>query len=189
MVKHVRLYGGALETVLPEGFLDASLLREVPDTQEIYVNSRQEGEKFDDGLGTNESVIIDLLERVDDADDFKALEAHLDDITTLNGSSDLSLVKQEKISPSGQSCIAMESVGKWGKQELRNTVIICVGLIRLKEFQTDVVISINVPLEPAMQTELELLSKKELPKRVQAAYALLKTMILEFTVVDSSLFV
>ena len=51
------LYGGAVTTVLPAGFLDASLFRSVPDTQEVYVNGRRpagdtsSGYNADDGLG------------------------------------------------------------------------------------------------------------------------------------------
>jgi len=40
--KEVELYGGAITTVVPPGFIDASTLREVRDTQEVYVNSRRD---------------------------------------------------------------------------------------------------------------------------------------------------
>lgn len=189
MLKKLDLYGGAISTVLPEGFLDASLLREVPDTQEIFVNSRETGEKFEDGLGLNESIVVDLLERVSEINDYGALKVHLEEITDLNAGRNMSMVEHETLANGSQCCVATESIDKWGKQEKKETVVLCVGLIRLAEFSTDVVIMINVPVEPAMHAELDQLAKNRLPERATTAYELLKSMVREFKVVDGSLFV
>lgn len=51
------LYGGAISVQLPAGLLDASNIRPVPDTQEVFVSATP------DSLVT--SVIVDLLECVD----------------------------------------------------------------------------------------------------------------------------
>ncbi|KAI8853308.1 hypothetical protein BC829DRAFT_413825 [Chytridium lagenaria] len=46
------LFGGAITISLPERFVDASQIREVPDNQEVYVDTK----------GTDQSIIVELLE-------------------------------------------------------------------------------------------------------------------------------
>ncbi|KAJ3336307.1 hypothetical protein HDU93_003111 [Gonapodya sp. JEL0774] len=48
------LFGGAIKAKISDGFLDASQLREIPDTQEVFVHSQ-----------TDASVIIEILEVAD----------------------------------------------------------------------------------------------------------------------------
>lgn len=194
MFKKQELYGGAIVTVIPEGFLDASILREVPDTQEVFVNSREDSEenKFNDGLGTNESVIIDLLQAVDEPNDREALSVHIQEITSMNGSNDWKLVRYENPAPHIQTCIAVESAYKWGKRDMKETLVLCLALLRLEKVQTDAVLSVNVPL--ADTTELQAMSEAvndsgNIPPRIQAAYTLVKEMANEFKVLDESLFV
>lgn len=191
MVQVTELYGGAITTVIPEGFLDASLIREVPDTQEVFVNSRkpEESSEFHDGLGLNESAIVDLLQRVDAKDDKEALDVHIKEIAALNKSSELHIIKNETLSENRQLCICVEDAYKWCKKSERETVIVCTGLIRLADVETDVIISINVPITSEIPEELESLEKAEQPPRVLAAYEVLKQMVQEFRVVDKSLFV
>ncbi|KAI5853415.1 hypothetical protein BZA05DRAFT_435818 [Tricharina praecox] len=47
------LFGGALHVLLPPGYLDASLIREVPSTQEVFVPQ---------STSTDTSIIFDILE-------------------------------------------------------------------------------------------------------------------------------
>lgn len=178
------LYGGAITTFIPDGFLDASMLREVPDTQEVYVNSRQEqeAEMAEDGLGTNESVIIDLLQRVDAQDD-DALLVHVEDITALNGGNSFDIIKKDTAPDGTITCILAESAYKWGKKDLKEALIICLALKRLRDVETDVVISINVPLLPK-----ELQEHDEVPPRAYACYKILHEMVKQFKIEDKSLF-
>lgn len=183
MGANAELYGGAITTYVPDGFLDASLLREVPDTQEVYVNSRGDGERYDDGLGKNESVVVDLLERVDAQDDVEALREHVMEIATFDRSQDVRFARLEQLAENQQACVVVESVNKWGKRELNETVVLCVGLIRLADVATDVVITVHVPWRD------ESFAGQELPAPIAAAYGLLLRMMNEFRVVDKSLFV
>ena len=64
----VDLYGGALTTLLPSTFADVADLRQVPDNQEVYLDT----EGFT-------SVVFDLLERVEKPDE-EALKYHLSDV-------------------------------------------------------------------------------------------------------------
>lgn len=184
MVKVVELYGGAITTIIPEGFLDVSLLREVPDTQEVYVNSREDTEVFNDGLGKNESVIVDLLESVDADSDEEALRIHMAELSDLNDSEQWAKIKDTKPIANSQCCLLVESAKKWGKSELNETVAICLALIRLDEFQTDVVITINIPLEKENFTQASISAHHN----ITAAYQLLLEMVKQFKIVDESLF-
>ncbi|GMM59173.1 Ran GTPase-binding protein [Maudiozyma humilis] len=190
MASTTPLYGGAITTVIPGGFLDASLVREVPDTQEVYVNSRQAGEEstFGDGLGLNESVIVDLLQQVDARDDRAALDVHIEEIASLNQADSLHVQQHETLGPHTQVCVCVEDALKWGKRSEKETVVVCTGLLRLPDVQTDVVCSVNVPVTAEQPEELAQLQRGELPARVLAAFALVKRMVTEFTVVDKSLF-
>ncbi|KAM3164749.1 Nuclear import protein MOG1 [Lachancea thermotolerans] len=194
------LYGGAISTVIPKGFLDASILREVPDTQEVFVNSREEKEiaVFKDGLGLDESVIVDLLQRVEEDDNCRALDVHLQEIAGLNGSHEWNLVECEQSAPEvGQvphlTCIAVEAAYKWGKSDMRETLVLCVALLRFDDVQTDVVLSVNIPVtsEPELQLLNAWLSKTSstIPPRIAAAYHLVKQMASEFRILDKGLFV
>lgn len=191
MAKTTPLYGGAITTVIPEGFLDASLVREVPDTQEVFVNSRKPEEKgkFNDGLGLNESVIVDLLQQVGAKDDRAALEVHIEEIATLNQADSLHVSKFETLAPHTHVCVCIEDALKWGKRSEKETVVVCTGLIRMGDVETDVVCSVNVPVTGEQPEELAELQRGELPARVNAAYDLLKEMVSQFKVVDKSLFV
>ncbi|EDO18009.1 hypothetical protein Kpol_1054p57 [Vanderwaltozyma polyspora DSM 70294] len=185
MFDQTQLYGGAINTVIPKGFLDVSLLREVPDTQEVYVNSRQEGEEFHDGLGRDESIIVDLLQEVEATNELEALQTHINELTTLNDATDCEYFKHDKPTDNSQICILMESAKKWGKPELQENVVICMGLIRLLEYSTDVVITINIPLGKTINEDQDILEHPN----IMAAYDLLREMVKQFKVVDPSLFI
>ncbi|SCU82355.1 LAME_0C00760g1_1 [Lachancea meyersii CBS 8951] len=197
MSKVQPLYGGAISCVIPEGFLDASILREVPDTQEVFVNSRDPNElhKYTDGLGLEESIIVDLLQRVDADSDRDALELHLQEITGLNGSNEWTVVKLDvaKQPAHYQTCVAVETAYKWGKQDEKETLVLCLALLRLEDVQTDVILSVNLPIskEPTLK-ELQNWTREPSqppPDQVQSAYTLLQTMASNFKVLDQSLFV
>lgn len=167
----VELYGGALRSVLPTGFIDASLLRPVPDTQEVYVNARQEGENHRDGLGLNESITVDLLERIEASSDEAALRDHVAEIFDLNHCTKCQIESIHRTNSSAYVCIAHDV-----------KLVVCVGLIRLAQYDTDVVITINVPGQ-------EVKTGGEVPKEVEAAAKVLETILDRFEVVDGSLFV
>lgn len=68
------LFGGALESALPDNFADVSKLRQVPDNQEVFIDK--------DGFT---SIIFDITERVggagsSDQIDGRALTTHLEEL-------------------------------------------------------------------------------------------------------------
>lgn len=74
MTTPVSLYGGAIRTVIPEGFKDVSLFRQVPDSQEVFVSDQE---------GIDDSIVFDIMERVDCSDE-EAIAIHLEEIARLN---------------------------------------------------------------------------------------------------------
>jgi hypothetical protein len=66
------LYGGSLVSTLPSSFKDVSLFRQVPDSQEVFVDET-----------SADSMVFDLLEQ-QKGDIREASKVHLDEISSLN---------------------------------------------------------------------------------------------------------
>lgn len=119
----VDLYGGAVTTVLPEGIVDVSNIRQVPDTQEVFII--EDGEK-------DVSIIFDLLEQVSSSDVKEALRIHIDDILESNDYTMLEERFLKTLNTNIYTCYV----------NTKNLTTL-VSLIRLDKVQTDVVISMN----------------------------------------------
>lgn len=168
----VKLFGGAISTVIPTGFLDASTLRQIPDTQEVFVNLSNKEFSNDDSL------IFDLMERVDHTtlentehpdDESNSLELHLNEISELNGltkfteeskidnknSSHWKLLEKKDVSVDLKNlshtenkayiAVAIAPSYKWGKSDQQTWLILILGIIRHKKHNTDILISLNLP--------------------------------------------
>lgn len=158
------LFGGALTALVPTSFADASQFRQVPDTQEVFV---------DDGPA-EESLIFDILEKLSDADD-QAIKTHFGEIVAINGG-ESRIVSSEQLPQAAYPtwvCLGEQETKKWGKDSEELTkVTICVALVRLDKVDTDIVISYNV-------------LKGE---RAQEGYQRLKEIAQSFKVTDWTLF-
>jgi Ran-interacting Mog1 protein len=64
-----KLFGGAITASIPSTFIDASDLRQIPDNQEVFVDSN--------GLA---SITFDILEKVDTSDMEEAIAIHLGEV-------------------------------------------------------------------------------------------------------------
>ena len=78
---------------------------------------------------------MDLLQRVDEKDDKKALEVHLNEVSELNGTDKWKIIEHEQRGHV-QTAIVVEKAYKWGKKSLEHTVVMCVGLLRLEQYET-----------------------------------------------------
>jgi hypothetical protein len=54
----VDLFGGAIVAPIPSSFMDASQFRQIPDNQEVFVDTK-----------TQQSMFVELLEQVDQKDE------------------------------------------------------------------------------------------------------------------------
>ncbi|AOA63480.1 GTP-Gsp1p interacting protein [Komagataella phaffii CBS 7435] len=140
-----KLYGGAITIQLPTTLLDASKFREVPDSQEVFVNGGTNTTNYQE-LNKNDSIIIDLLERAEEDIDV-ALKTHIQDISEANGvGANWFLAFSETVPDAKKIAIVLEEAKKWGKDSKGDVLVMVIGLIRLKEVSTDVVITANVPI-------------------------------------------
>lgn len=200
MAEVAQLYGGAITANLPEGFVDASMFREIPDTQEVYVSQ-----------SVDDSVVIDLMESVEETGD-AAVDVHLKEIAEMNGAADAneySRLHSEQITlsqlpqtPSAApvTClitIAIEPARKWGRsaqlegdQSLESPLLAMVlSVTRLENVSTDLVVTYNVPITSRDDYSKLLTGVPEsLPERVQAGLTSVKAIMLSLQVKDWSLF-
>ncbi|EXF77235.1 hypothetical protein CaCOL14_011281 [Colletotrichum acutatum] len=148
--KSTPLYGGALVSDLPDKFADVSKLREVPDNQEVWIDS--------DGFT---SIIFDITERVGPAGsspeiDGRALTTHLEELvgedvdtvkvwnTTETSFSRLSSDIPAYTLIATQTPHASKSSRSSSSSAPDFTAII-LTLVRLEKESTDILVTINVP--------------------------------------------
>ncbi|XP_078284280.1 ran guanine nucleotide release factor [Rhinoraja longicauda] len=143
---HTRaLFGGAFSVTLPPHSIDVSDIREIPDNQEVFVHS-----------GTDQSIIVDLLEYQWQVPDEEAARYHFEDVTSINGA----------LGEAGTEVLCVEAVARdqmalrefssaWflsGRQQVakfneqvKNTVNIHLALFRVPQYSTDILVTFNNP--------------------------------------------
>lgn len=136
------LFGGYMSIELPEDAQDVSDVREIPDNQEVFTHSI-----------TDQSIIIEILEYVDESDE-QALKTHYEDIAGSNEADGSDIMNTEEI-PKDQLAITdcsgayalkgQQMVSKF-KESAKNAVYIHMGLVRLPQYETDILISFNNPV-------------------------------------------
>ncbi|KAG5953557.1 hypothetical protein E4U58_000340 [Claviceps cyperi] len=142
------LYGGAIVCDLPENFADVSKLRQVPDTQEVWIDK--------DGFT---SIIFDITERVGGPGDGPeidghAITTHLEDMV----GSDIDAVKIWNTAKTefnrleskypAYTLIATQTPKASqlpGSATTPDFSAIIMTLLRLEKCKTDILITINVP--------------------------------------------
>lgn len=132
------LYGGAITAALPSDAIDVSEFRQVPDTQEVFLLEKPNG--------LDQSLIFDLLERVDAQSLPEVIAVHLDDI--LEGPPSF-LVPIESMKHPNLECETHTFLVKPApsKQETDSTkLFMFVVLVRIEKVATDLVITMNVPV-------------------------------------------
>ncbi|KAL2129484.1 hypothetical protein VTI74DRAFT_7693 [Chaetomium olivicolor] len=149
--KSTRLFGGALTCDLPENFADVSMIRKVPDNQEVYLDK--------DGFT---SIIFDITEWVDTPGDGlerdgKALTIHLEDLV----GDDVDTVKvwnttETQFSKLDESIPAYTLIAtqtphprkpedEAPRRSAPDFTALILTLVRLEKEKTDILITINVP--------------------------------------------
>eukprot|EP00833_Pecoramyces_ruminatium_P010820 jgi/Orpsp1_1/1184852/evm.model.c7180000091256.1 len=141
------LFGGAMTAIMPEAFKDASIIREVPDNQEVYVD-----------INTDQSIIIELLEQAQDASNDECGLYHFKQLAEDNKADNYEILRNEDIAPQDIPNIKIDSIKKivLGKQiiskfnekdaDAKNVVNIYLAVIRVPSIETDILISYNCPV-------------------------------------------
>lgn len=157
--EHKQLYGGAITVDIPTGVLDASNFRQIPDTQEVFVANSDNVDNYAQ-LNKDDSIIVDLMERVEARDDQEAIRVHYSEISALNdASNEWHLVSVEEAGAKQRYvAVGVEPALKWGRAEVpegaettsgdsasyKPTLVVVLGVIRLDKVDTDLLITYNV---------------------------------------------
>lgn len=145
MSKPFSLYGGAISAVLPDASIDVSQFREIPDTQEVYL--------LEQPNGLDQLIIFDLLEPV--ASDVlpEVVAVHMEDI--LDGPArflaPLESLAQPQLGCEMHTFLVKPAPTK--RESATSQLFLFVALLRVERAVTDVVISMNVPVEMAEVTQ------------------------------------
>ncbi|CAE7227471.1 unnamed protein product [Rhizoctonia solani] len=137
------LFGGAITVELPEGLTDASDLRQVPDTQEVFLATDSEV-----------SIIFEILERVAPDDPIEVVKFHFESLSHDNDavSSTIEIVNTPAQQPNSASPIQLsvlqgtQLVPKFNRKD-PDTVKILLAVYRVAEKGVDFVMTFNVPVQ------------------------------------------
>ncbi|XP_036381178.1 ran guanine nucleotide release factor [Megalops cyprinoides] len=141
------LFGGALSAVIPHNASDISELREIPDNQEVFAHRH-----------TDQSLIVDLLEYQSHVEDSEAARYHFEDLAGSYEASSAGASVVGSVDPlpkpqlSLQECSSAwlltgtQHISKFN-EEAKNTVNIHLGLFRLPQFSTDILVTFNDPVQ------------------------------------------
>ncbi|KAM6163331.1 ran guanine nucleotide release factor isoform 2-T2 [Rhynchocyon petersi] len=134
------LFGGAFSAVLPAGAVDVSDLRPVPDNQEVFCHR-----------AIDQSLIVELLELQTHVRGEEAARYHFEDVGSVQGAR---AAQVEAVRPLPLENLALGGCCQeaWvlsGKQQIakenQQEVIVHQALLRLTQYQTDILLTFNQP--------------------------------------------
>ncbi|KAF9533377.1 hypothetical protein CPB83DRAFT_873476 [Crepidotus variabilis] len=137
------LFGGAITAQTLEDLVDASDLRQVPDTQEVFMYPQ-----------SGESIIIEILQKVELSDPEDAIKFHFDSLAHDNSAQSFqvdsvvvsSAHTREDRTPTPICLKGLQMVPKFN-QVTPDKVLIFMALFRVETKDIDLVVTFNVPIE------------------------------------------
>lgn len=150
-------FGGAIVGALPVTYEDISNFRQVPDNQEVLL---------DQASGTA-TIIIELLEMTDVADNVEALLEHFDNLATDNESQRTIILSPARpmngdlvpLLEQGHARLAVIGQQLVKKHRSENAeaidILIVMVLLRLRNVATDMLITLSVPVSAVPQDGLD----------------------------------
>lgn len=152
----VRLFGGAMEWIAPDRFIDTSQFREVPDNQEIFADPE-----------TDQSLIIELLQYSDQVPNENAALFHFREVAQINDAtspthhtvfqvesldSKIAMPNLAGVNDIYVGCLLGQQLVSKFREMHRNSVNMYMAVIRLPHVTTDVLITLNDPVMLALQS-------------------------------------
>lgn len=144
------LFGSAFSAVLPEEAKDCSTFRQIPDNQEVFTHPVRD-----------QSIIVEIMEAADPQEpDETAIKTHFEDLATANGADESYIIhtetiRKEKLSMDQvHTCyyiLGEQKIAKFNEAD-KNTVQIHIGLFRLPQYETDILVSFNDPINIGMNS-------------------------------------
>lgn len=140
--KQVPLFGGAAGCELPINWVDASNVRQVPDNQEVYLDTESE-----------QSVIIEILEFQAEVSDEKACEFFFADLANADGAESVQLERFSEISEKqilatrakSMTVEGLQTKGKSGQPAV--AVFVAMGVLRLFDLSADILVTLHAETE------------------------------------------
>ena len=189
------LFGGAIITSFLSTFEDISLVRQVPDHQEVYVDRV-----------TDMSLIVELLSYDESISDNIATQHYFRDLAQCNEATEYSIDSSSVVSSNtcipgiagAYSCCALvgrQVVAKFYRRldSPLNNVQILLLVLRLPAVGTDILITLNIP-HPQEETNIptiatsSFLSPLPLLLTEPAAVDIMRQILKNFKIIDWSLF-
>lgn len=181
------LFGGAMTTTTPSSFLDASTMRQVPDHQEVFLDSSSD----------EISLIVELTEILETASDEDAIKEHFDALSADNESSSSRIISVSLMEPDPSLGPSYILVGMQTPRKFNHSggeVMVILGLIRLKSVSADLLISMNFPCTDPLGVTIQgsqphrRSRNLNVRKTLDFARGTVETAITDFRVIDWSLF-
>ncbi|KIY65041.1 Mog1p/PsbP-like protein [Cylindrobasidium torrendii FP15055 ss-10] len=136
------LFGGAITAIAPVNLIDASEIRQVPDTQEVLLYPDSDA-----------SIIVEVLERVQPSDYREAVKFHFDSLAHDNSATDSSVVSVDIVlndrgdgTPAIISLSGTQKIQKFNREAV-DDVQILMALYRVEQKNVDLVVTFNVPTQ------------------------------------------
>jgi len=145
------LFGGNMKILLPQKHTDVSVIRDIPDNQEVFTHET-----------TDQCIIIEILQFVAEPDQ-EAIRTHFEELASSNnavGPENSQIVSIETIDKdllslkecaSAYCILAEQFVAKFNEQA-KNAINIWMGLFRLPQKETDILVSFNDPQQISPQS-------------------------------------
>ncbi|KAJ2021422.1 hypothetical protein IWW57_004904, partial [Coemansia sp. S610] len=132
------LFGGAMTMVIPKAMTDISLIRQVPDHQEVFADAL-----------TDTSIIIEILESVP-LPGLQALEYHYKQVSELNADDHpqyqhLGALPLDALPKDTAFILNGHQQAAKFNEHAKNSIAIHMALLRLPEHSTDILITMNTP--------------------------------------------
>ncbi|CAO2643721.1 Ran guanine nucleotide release factor [Lemmus lemmus] len=130
------LFGGAFSAILPPGAIDVSDLRPVPDNQEVFCHPV-----------TDQSLIVELLELQAHVRGEAAARYHFEDVGGVQGARAVHVFSVHPLCLENLS-LRGSCQDAWflsGKQQVAKDVTLHQALLRLPQYQTDLLLTFNQP--------------------------------------------
>lgn len=135
----VELYGGAITSDIPVDAVDVSTFRQIPDSQEVFLLEKP--------TGLDQSLIFDLLERVDAESMPEVVAIHLEDILD---EPVVQIAPLETFTNTALDCETYSYIVKPGPSKLESDKVklyVLLVINRVEKVNTDILVTMNIPVE------------------------------------------
>tara|TARA_R110002050_G_scaffold223853_1_gene359797 strand:- start:163 stop:741 length:579 start_codon:yes stop_codon:yes gene_type:complete len=182
------LFGGAIVCGVPSRLDDVSPFRQIPDNQEVFSDP-----------ATDQSVIVELLQMVEEHPNIvDAAKYHFEELANVNQSSNFTMTECVAIDAgelpilrdplaSGAMCRGYQKVSKY-KEAAENTVQIYLCLLRLPTYTTDMLITLNDPVEIADESGSKEYIEEQALKNKEKSLEMFKKIVRSVEIKDPGLF-